>query len=377
MEALGEKIRRHREEKGYSLDQVARDTHITRRFLESLETEDFSAMPGESYVIGFLRSYSEYLGLNADEMVSLYKNIKLQEQPAPIVELLERRGMSNTTKILIGAGIVVVIIAIACLIYALGSGSTNSNAQPTPVAASDQKLINFDGVVLEKTFLEGDVIRMPSGNSSIDMVVGYKGDKATLNVNGNIIELTTGKDWTVDVNQDGKLDIHVLVRTIDNRSNPAKIIMRLDRIINGTESTNPGQPSAEPTVVPVSGIPGNAVFTVAGTPRLPGRERNVVPLPEGGSPTSINVQLVVGRATVIRYQTDLGKKDEHFAQNGEVITINANSTARFWIADGNRVALRVNGKDTLLGNEGEVAAWQLSLVRNASGVGTLQLQPLY
>ncbi|MFW6368231.1 MAG: helix-turn-helix domain-containing protein [Spirochaetota bacterium] len=90
MESIAEKLRNAREEKGYSLEQVARDTHIAKRYITAMESEDFSVFPGEPYVIGFLKNYSSYLGLNPNEVVNLYRNIKLQEQPAPIDELLDR-----------------------------------------------------------------------------------------------------------------------------------------------------------------------------------------------------------------------------------------------------------------------------------------------
>ena len=84
MEALGEKLKTTREQKGFTFDQIARDTNITRRYLEALEKEDFSQFPGEPYLLGFLRNYGEYLGLDVQELISAYRTIKLQEQPIPV-----------------------------------------------------------------------------------------------------------------------------------------------------------------------------------------------------------------------------------------------------------------------------------------------------
>lgn len=109
MESIAEKLRNAREEKGYSLEQVARDTHIAKRYITAMESEDFSVFPGEPYVIGFLKNYSSYLGLNPNEVVTLYRNIKLQEQPAPIDELLDRRRLSGIWKILL---VIVVILVL-------------------------------------------------------------------------------------------------------------------------------------------------------------------------------------------------------------------------------------------------------------------------
>jgi cytoskeleton protein RodZ len=89
MESLGRKLREAREKHNYSVEQVARDTNISRSYLEALEEENFAVIPGDTYVLGFLRNYSEYLGLNPDELLGLYRNLRIQEQPMPMSELLQ------------------------------------------------------------------------------------------------------------------------------------------------------------------------------------------------------------------------------------------------------------------------------------------------
>jgi len=61
VESLGDKLKSTRERKGYSYDFVGKETNIARRYLEAMENEDFSQFPGESYLLGFLRNYGEYL----------------------------------------------------------------------------------------------------------------------------------------------------------------------------------------------------------------------------------------------------------------------------------------------------------------------------
>ena len=91
MESFGRILRETRERKNLTAEQIARDTRISRRFLEALEEENFSLFPAETYLIGFLRNYAEYLGLDKDELVTIYRNMKIQEQPLPMSELSPRR----------------------------------------------------------------------------------------------------------------------------------------------------------------------------------------------------------------------------------------------------------------------------------------------
>lgn len=87
MESIGEKLRNAREAKKLSLKDVARETNIPPRYVEALEDEEFEKFPGETYVIGFLRSYVDYLKLDSDEFIQAYKGYKIGESATPIEEL--------------------------------------------------------------------------------------------------------------------------------------------------------------------------------------------------------------------------------------------------------------------------------------------------
>lgn len=128
METVGGRLTEARERKGVSLEQAARDTYISRHFLEALELEDFERFPGEAYLIGFLRSYSGYLGLEPDEALALYHNGRIQEQPAPMDELLDRHQLSKPARIVIT---VLIFLGIAALIGALVYFQVIQIAMPT------------------------------------------------------------------------------------------------------------------------------------------------------------------------------------------------------------------------------------------------------
>lgn len=70
---LGEEIRKAREEKGLTLSDAAEKTRISRTFLQALEDGDYSVIPGEVFVSGFLRSYVRELGLDEKEVLARYK----------------------------------------------------------------------------------------------------------------------------------------------------------------------------------------------------------------------------------------------------------------------------------------------------------------
>jgi transcriptional regulator with XRE-family HTH domain len=73
MGQIGELLKEARENKGISLEEVEEEIRIRKKYLRALEEEDFSIMPPEVYVKGFLRNYAIYLDLEPEEMRALYQ----------------------------------------------------------------------------------------------------------------------------------------------------------------------------------------------------------------------------------------------------------------------------------------------------------------
>ncbi len=70
MGELGDRLRQAREAKGLTLEEVEEATKIRRRFLRALEEEDYTQLPGEVFIRGFLRNYALALGLDPEEILA-------------------------------------------------------------------------------------------------------------------------------------------------------------------------------------------------------------------------------------------------------------------------------------------------------------------
>lgn len=66
--SVGERLRAAREEKGLSLEDIAAETRIPLRHLESLESGDWEKLPAPTYSVGFAKSYAAALGLDRAEI---------------------------------------------------------------------------------------------------------------------------------------------------------------------------------------------------------------------------------------------------------------------------------------------------------------------
>lgn len=88
-ETVGKLLNKARLEKNLSIKDASDGTKITNRHLTALEENNFEIFPGETYILGFIRSYSNFLGLDADYMIQVYRGNQLEELEPPIEELTE------------------------------------------------------------------------------------------------------------------------------------------------------------------------------------------------------------------------------------------------------------------------------------------------
>jgi cytoskeleton protein RodZ len=80
MISVGETLKRERLKKNLGLEQVSRETKISEKLLEYIESERFDQLPGGVFTRSFVRQYARFLGLDDDELVS---ELNRQLQPAP------------------------------------------------------------------------------------------------------------------------------------------------------------------------------------------------------------------------------------------------------------------------------------------------------
>ena len=82
---FGERLKREREMREVSLDELTKATRISIRFLEALENESWDKLPGGVFGHGFVRTIARYLGLDEESLLGEYdlaRADKSQSEPA-------------------------------------------------------------------------------------------------------------------------------------------------------------------------------------------------------------------------------------------------------------------------------------------------------
>ena len=73
MQTVGEILRNEREKKGLSLKDIEAATSIRALYINAIEEDNYKIVPGEVYLKGFIRNYANYLGLDGQKMVDIYR----------------------------------------------------------------------------------------------------------------------------------------------------------------------------------------------------------------------------------------------------------------------------------------------------------------
>jgi cytoskeleton protein RodZ len=133
MPAFGENLRREREMRGVSLEEISAATKISLRFLDAIEREDFSKLPGGIFSRSFLRSYARYLGLDEERVVA---DFQLAARPQMEFDLHRMpAGSANVPQRATRTPLIATLVAILLLAggYALFRYSTRSSEAQAPI----------------------------------------------------------------------------------------------------------------------------------------------------------------------------------------------------------------------------------------------------
>lgn len=81
--SVGAQLRAAREAQGLTIAQVAAETRIPQRHLQTIEGGDFAALPARTYAIGFSRSYARLVGLDGDAIAEAVRVELDSQEPQP------------------------------------------------------------------------------------------------------------------------------------------------------------------------------------------------------------------------------------------------------------------------------------------------------
>ena len=137
---VGGLLKEMRLEKGLRLVDVSKKLCIRKLYLEAIEESNYDEIPAFPYGVGFIRSYAEYLGLNANNIVELYKE-EANTATDKDIYVLEPQSEANVPgrKYLILSLIAIVLIYVAWSLYTNNTSEDKTMSDVTVGAEEVEK----------------------------------------------------------------------------------------------------------------------------------------------------------------------------------------------------------------------------------------------
>jgi cytoskeleton protein RodZ len=137
MEAIGKTLKEKRIEKGLTIEDVSDSIKIRRKYLEAIESGNYSEIPDKVYTKSFLKIYAEYLGLDQVYVLKRYLDEVSQEENvsiptktvgAPSERTYRNAKDKNNTKFFAFVSIVLALLFLTWIVVSL----INRNKGETP-----------------------------------------------------------------------------------------------------------------------------------------------------------------------------------------------------------------------------------------------------
>lgn len=175
MASLGQELKRAREERGISLQDIANRTHIGVRFLQAIESDTYDILPGGVFNRAFVRKFAQQVGLDEEQALKLYEEQLKEMGGEP--ERVSYLGLDDEqTRSASGNGLLFSLLALvilgaglwgAYLIFnrpsaAVGTvASTTPTPQPTPTAVDSPTATPTP----ESTPISGLLVQLAAGDA--------------------------------------------------------------------------------------------------------------------------------------------------------------------------------------------------------------------
>ncbi len=352
MESYGELLRKARLEQNLDIEKVAREILIEQRYLQGLEDEDSSVFSGEAYMMGFLRNYSNYLGLDTELILKLYNNKKIQESPVPEGLIAKHRPRWLVPTVIASLVFILGVIA-TVLILLLTKKNTEDNSAVVISSNAKSKQYELDNTKFTQRLYKGDQILVPSDNGSIVLTVRDTLSSFGLETPAGVFYTDLSEESEIDVDGDSAADIIVYVSDISytdvDRGVEVSILMRHDKSSSFDE-------------VNVEEIP----FITEINSKHP---QKIILEDNRAYPFTINASF---RGTCLfRTKVDNAASNEIFFNRGEVFTANPHNGIRLWISNSNTVKFTIIADsktfDLDIGPAGQVLVEDIKWIKDTDG----------
>lgn len=116
MLTVGDLLYKYRNKQNITLDDAAKETRVSKRYLVAVERNDWSVFTSKVYITGILRTYSRYLNLDPDKVLAYFRrDYEKKEEVRFNRRLPSLNFLPDTSKIVLGA--LTLIVFFFCIYF--------------------------------------------------------------------------------------------------------------------------------------------------------------------------------------------------------------------------------------------------------------------
>jgi len=365
MKSLGDTLKTAREERGITMDQAVHETNISRNYLEALEAEEFEEFPAEAYLVGFLRNYSDFLGLDPDKIVGQFKNYKLSEEPTPIEELVGPPKGSVAKKVLpwIFAAAALGALGVFGVPRAVDAVAAFRSAREERAAASEETVEARDirpaPPLWEGEVRPGDTLILVESDVEFRFEVGDEAGRVSFSGSTGQWSILLGEEIYIP-GAAGRPAWRLYLRDAGLPGGGA--IVEIQQLVDVNAS------SADEGAVPDSEPPSGDEE----------RKRDPVVITSAPQTDRFTLDIAFRDFCLFRYEVDGQDAREAYYADGDDFRLDVGRSVTFWASNAGALYAKIGGTEVPIGRRGEVVVGQIRWIRSETdGTYDLTLVPLY
>ncbi len=362
MESFGATLRQAREARGIDLERASLETNITASYLDALEKELISSFPCDTYLIGFLKNYAEYLNLDAEELVTMYKAVKTQIEPAPL-ELLLAPKKKVPVYAVVGAIVGVAIVAVAAFLIVRLNMQKDEKRENVIAVAPQHNVYTMGNVPMKLHVYQDDQIEIPLGDQVVELKIADTSGILTIDTpfGSQVVELSEEVEIDLDGQPGNEISIYLdeISKTDSSRGADIQIVRIQSEAELAAVAPAPAEPEQEEA-------PANELVSEV---TEAGIKRKVIFDSPNPYPVTLNANF--RNQCLFRYQIDRKDIVEDFYTSGQTVSINANNGFRLWMSNSNALKMQVLGGghvvDLDAGRAGQVLVEDVKWIKDDDG----------
>ncbi|KKR05534.1 MAG: hypothetical protein UT34_C0002G0041 [candidate division WS6 bacterium GW2011_GWF2_39_15] len=165
-----------------SISQVSQETKVQEKYLKMLESENYDQFASNVFINGFMKIYSEYLGLDVDKMLALYRRSDKALKEKGTSSLRNKRKLRiNIKELITPLNIVLAILVITITTFFIYTISKYNQLQQNPSLTITEPQ-NDSVTNIAKTEIKGKTDK-----------------KSDLRINGKVVEINDSGAFVQEV----------------------------------------------------------------------------------------------------------------------------------------------------------------------------------